>query len=66
MDEFMFGDLVQHGCWPAPMWQSPAIFLQQAISPDVIFAVGRQASTGVTVHKITRETTTMRRNFLTC
>jgi hypothetical protein len=41
------------------MWQSPAIFLQQAISVSVISALGRQAKAGVAIHVKSRTNTNM-------
>jgi hypothetical protein len=38
--------VLQQGCFPAPMLQSPAIFLQQSISACVMCGLGRQASAG--------------------
>ena len=52
-------DVLQHGCWPAPMLQLPAIFLQQAISACVICAVGRHASAGAVIHAASKKRTTM-------
>ena len=45
------------------MWQSPAIFLQQAISACVMVAFGRQAKAGIAVHDKTRANTNMERHF---
>jgi hypothetical protein len=45
------------------MWQSPAIFLQQAISACVIAAFGRQAKAGTAVHVKTSTNTNMERHF---
>jgi integrase len=45
------------------MWQSPAIFLQQAISASVIVEVGRQASAGVAVQTKTRAKANGGRHF---
>jgi len=45
------------------MWQSPAIFLQQAISACVIVAFGRQAKAGIAVQAKTRANTSMERHF---
>ena len=45
------------------MWQSPAIFLQQAISARVIVAFGRQAKAGIAVHVKTRTNANMERHF---
>jgi hypothetical protein len=38
--------VLQQGCCPFAMWQSPAIFLQHSISECVICGLGRQASAG--------------------
>jgi hypothetical protein len=51
--------LLQQGCSPIPRWQSPAIFLQHAISDGVICVVGRQASAGIAVHTMSKPNTTM-------
>jgi len=39
------------------MWQSPAIFLQQAISAGVICGLGKQASAGVATQRVTKPKT---------
>lgn len=54
--------VLQQGCFPAPMWQSPAIFLQQSISACVICGLGRQASAGVETQIARRTNTTMDRH----
>lgn len=46
--------VLQQGCCPTPMWQSPAIFLQHAISAAVICTLGKQASAGVARKKATK------------
>jgi hypothetical protein len=46
-----------------PIWQSPAIFLQQAISACVMVAFGKQAKAGIAVHAKTRTNTNVERNF---
>ena len=45
------------------MWQSPAIFLQQAISDCVIWWFGRQASKGAAVHTASKHRTTIARTL---
>jgi hypothetical protein len=57
-----FEMVLQHGCCPVPMWQSPAIFLQHSISELVICGLGRHASAGEPIHRQTTAST-MRWNF---
>jgi hypothetical protein len=57
--------VLQQGCFPAPMWQSPAIFLQQSISACVICGLGRQASAGAEDQIARRANTTMDRPHVT-
>jgi hypothetical protein len=45
------------------MWQSPAIFLQHAISEGVIWELGRQASAGVPIHRQSRHSAILEWNF---
>ena len=47
-----------------PIRQSPAIFLQQAISACVIVVLGKQAKAGIAVHKKTRQNTNIERHFV--
>ena len=60
--------VLQQGCFPAPMLQSPAIFLQHSISACVMCGLGRQASAGVESQIARRAKTTMdrRRIRTTC
>jgi hypothetical protein len=44
------------------MWQSPAIFLQHAISTAVICELGRHASAGVASHTATKLNAKIERN----
>jgi hypothetical protein len=60
-----FETVLQQGCWPIPVWQSPAIFLQHATSAALIFAFGRQASAVELIQKQTRASAMMDRNFAT-
>ena len=53
--------VLQQGCCPVPMLQSPAIFLQHAISDGVIWVVGRQASAGVASQRASKLKTMMER-----
>jgi hypothetical protein len=55
--------VLQQGWAPAPMWQLPAIFLQQAISACVIKGFGRQAKAGIAVHAKTSRNANMKRHF---
>lgn len=57
--------VLQQGCFPAPMRQSPAIFLQQSISAWVIWGLGRQASAGIEDQIARRANTTMGRHRIT-
>ena len=50
-DAGAFETVLQQGCCPVPLWQSPAIFLQHSISEGVICGFGRQASTGELTHR---------------
>jgi hypothetical protein len=54
--------LQQEWC-PEPIWQSPAIFLQQSISACVIAGLGRHARTGIAVHNVTKLNRNMERPF---
>jgi hypothetical protein len=45
------------------MWQSPAIFLQQAISASVMCELGRQANKGVIIHNTSKTTITLGRTL---
>jgi hypothetical protein len=53
----------QQGWFCIPMWQSPAIFLQQAISACVMVEAGRQASAGVAVQTKIRMNANAGRHF---
>ena len=57
--------VLQQGCFPAPMLQSPAIFLQQSISACVMCGLGRQASAGAANQIASRTITTMDRHRIT-
>jgi hypothetical protein len=54
--------VLQQGCCPVPMLQSPAIFLQHAISPFVICELGRHASAGIASHRASKLKTMMERH----
>ena len=58
--------VLQQGCCPVPMLQSPAIFLQHAISDGVICVFGRQASAGIASQRASKlKTTTERQRTMT-
>ena len=57
--------VLQQGCFPPPMLQLPAIFLQQSISACVICGLGRQASAGVEDQIAIRANTRMDRHRIT-
>jgi hypothetical protein len=55
--------VLQHGCSPVPIWQSPAIFLQHSISEGVIWGFGKQASAGIPTHRQSSPSATIKWNF---
>ena len=58
--------VLQQGCCAAPMRQSPAIFLQHAISAAVIWEFGRHASAGIASHRASNpKTMTVRHRAIT-
>lgn len=57
--------VLQQGCFPPPMLQSPAIFLQQSISACVICELGRQVSAGVEIQIARRANTKVDRSRIT-
>jgi hypothetical protein len=65
MGEGAVATVLQQGCFPAPMLQLPAIFLQQSISACAIFGLGRQASAGVASQIARRASTRMDRHRIT-
>jgi hypothetical protein len=54
--------VLQQGCCPIPIWQSPAIFLQHAISAAVICGFGRHASAGIASHRASKTNTMTERH----
>jgi hypothetical protein len=65
MGEGAVATVLQQGCFPAPILQLPAIFLQQSISACAIFGLGRQASAGVASQIARRASTRMDRHRIT-
>ena len=55
--------VLQQGCCSAPILQSPAIFLQQAISDCVICGLGRQANAVGAAHATTNTNASICRNL---
>lgn len=53
--------VLQQGCCPVPILQSPAIFLQHAISASVMWVLGRHASAGIASQRASKLKTMMER-----
>jgi hypothetical protein len=63
MGEGELDTVLQQACCSAPILQSPAIFLQQAISTCVICGFGRQANAVGAAHAKTTTNASIRRNL---
>jgi hypothetical protein len=61
MEGGLLETVLQQGCCPVPMLQSPAIFLQHAISDGVICVFGRQANAGGASQRASKLKTMMER-----